>query len=154
MPYYGPSAGGESRIVLATAAWDGGDFDSIGGAYETLDEALDLVVPAAAGDVVLLEPHGRWRSGGAYGVLNAATYVDGDLANYCWPGSDGPSGWGIGSSAQSNIVGSIPYIVQADDIEDNSVRFVLVAKADGKTLAGSGSEQLTWTALNTGLQGS
>lgn len=112
-------------------------------AWADVDNTLDLVLEAAAGEWIEVGISARWANEAPFGVLDAATIVAGSPVNHISGNSSGTSqgvqGW-LGEGGSYSKAGAVvPYLVQAGDIDGGTVRIRLRYR--------------TLTAANKGLYG-
>lgn len=120
---------GQGLIDFDEAKYTGGDITAdADGVWEDLQNALDLTLTAATGDVVEVSISCTAPNTTAVSVnLTAVSIVSAspvnDFATNTTPSdaTDGVSGWRLGSSTVSNASGSILYPLQAGDISGGTV---------------------------------
>lgn len=121
--------------------------------WANLDTALDLAVPAVAGDTLVASISGFFGSDPVNAYLDAVTLVAGSPLNSfaraaaveASPGTLGVSGWIAAASAFSTVGPPIPYTVVAGDVVSGvvTVRFrYATGAASNRTLRATSSQPL------------
>jgi hypothetical protein len=127
--------------------------------YADVDTALDLVLPARAGDVVEYGVSGSWDNGGDYGRVDVATVVSGAVVNTFSGIASGWPAWLGQANVWSSLAGSAVYAVVSGDLSGGAVTLRLRARRDGagvggKVLSGSATAPLIVWAKNLGAYAS
>lgn len=110
------------------------------GSWTVYDTALDLVVPAAAGDLIEYGISSIWDANAPEGYIDVATMVSGSPYSYFATGSPtastrGVSAWFGASSAATALTGSAVLTLVSGDIVSGNVTLRLFTKTTGaKTL--------------------
>lgn len=133
--------------------------------FVAVDNTKDLLVLAAAGDVVNLRVGSRWGTEADFGSLDVHTVAFGgttfpsSVAQRGTPVANGGSipGCTGESGVAAHIDGGIAYTVRAEDVRpDGTVRFRLMARTGGSTAktfalsAATNNPRSYWQATNMG----
>jgi len=155
-PFY-PASG--SALTYVEANLTTGDIAlGVAGAWTAVDATTDLVVPAAAGDRLLIN-FDMLCNGGFAGVgtgLDVATIVAGAPVNYVSSRGAAPATNGLpGLYTDPTFLvsgGSLDYIVQAGDISGGNVtlQFQYNNTAAGRIIYASANYPFRWRAVNIG----
>lgn len=124
------------------------------GAWADLDTGLDLTIPAASGDKLLLGFNTRSGSENVTLYIDVATIVSASPVNYVASGGTvgrGIGGWIHPPNINSPNGGPVPYTVVSGDISGGNVVLRLrysTSSATAKTLVASTSEPMVFWAIN------
>jgi hypothetical protein len=150
-------SGNVAGLDTARAVRTSGNLTLNSTSWANVDTGLDLVVPAQAGDVLLVSLSCDWGGGEAVtAALDACTLVSGSPVAYV-SGGGGASDYGVqGWIGHSNdpVVGAggaIQYVVQAGDISGGSVTLRLryrTGSAANKTLMATTAQPIHWSVVN------
>jgi hypothetical protein len=130
----GGSGGGGGLTGLPTISTTAGTTKIVNTTtYADVDNTMDLVLPVAAGDKLLVSVSCLWSNVATWGDLDVATIVSAAVVNYisgfgatgpgvmAWRGQNTANNWPFG--------GTITYTVVAGDIDGGNIRLRLRAKA-------------------------
>jgi len=143
----------------ARATRSSGNITLNGTAWADVDTGLDLVLNAAVGDIIEVEPSGRLAAGagGTDTYFDVATIVGGSPVN--WFGTaggatdEGVEGWRCNSTVDSRVVGAVARTLVSGDISSGTVTLRLRYRQDsaGNRLFVAGtSNPFAWHAKNIG----
>ncbi len=125
-----------------------------------VDPALDLVLPAAPGDLVLVGINGQWGNELPFAYLDVASVVSGVAVNY-WGGVAGPAQSGIvawaGAPSTLTFPGPpMPRLIVAGDLARGQLTLRLRVRLNlanmNKTLFANTNQPLALWAENRGKQ--
>lgn len=127
-----------------------------GTSYANLDTGLDIVLTAAAGDVIEVSATGRWATENVQVYMDVATIVSAAPVNYL--SGSGSTGEGVQSwqgygNVNTNISGACMYTLQAGDISGGTVTLrlrVRTGTAANKTFVSGATNVFKWSAKNFG----
>lgn len=150
--------GNVAGLPSARAALNAGTTTALSStSYADFNNALDLIIPAQVGDVLLISLSALWvAAASGYGYLDAATIVSGSPVNYCGGGSSsrfGVQGWSsgvVGTSNDSPVGAAIQYVVQAGDISGGNVTLRLRGRyfSAARSIYTSADNPMHWSVVN------
>lgn len=151
----GPPGSGGGGSLVSDSSVAGTDKSVTTTAYADVDNTLDLVLAAVAGDTLLISASCLWgnESPSVWGSLDVATIVTAAVVNYIsglGPTGTGPQCWrGPGAPNAAQFVpfgGTVFYVIQAGDIEAGNVTLRLMAKINT-----AGTRTLYASTMNFGV---
>lgn len=146
---YGPfitgSSGGGVNPTSSVQRYTGGNITLNSSSWASVSGPSDLVIAAAAGDILMVGISALWGTENVEGYLDFASIVSGNPVNYVSGGAGGASNRGVvgwqspGTTTNINLgsQGSIPYVVQSGDLSGGNItlRFrYRTSSASNKTL--------------------
>jgi hypothetical protein len=150
-------SGSVAGLDTARAVRTSSDITLNSTSWANVDTGIDIVVPAQAGDVLLVALSALFGTENVVGFLDVATIVSGSPVNYISGGAGGASHQGVtswrghDSTVYKGAGGTIQYVVQSGDISGGNVTLRLryrTASAANKTLYASSNIPLHWSVVN------
>lgn len=154
------AAGGGGVGVLTdidTKTRSAGNITVNGTAYADIDNTLDIVLTAEAGDTIEVGASGRWNNNAVSAFMDVATIVAGVPVTYLSGNTstgDGIQAWYGFASTDSNIAGGLVYVLAAGDISAGTVTLRLRARtnpAGNRILIADTAGRFKWFAVNYGV---
>lgn len=128
-----------------------------GGAYQDIDNTLDLTIPARVGDVLLVQISGLAAASSAQGLgIDAFTIVGGSPVNAISGLSASDAGFLWVGATEDAFTGGVQYTVQSGDISSGNVTLRMRAtktNANNRVIyatTGTGAPALHWSVVNLG----
>lgn len=161
MPIYNPpaSSAGVHAKDYARAIRSSGNVTLNSATWANIDTGVDLVLSAAAGDVIEVAPAGRLAAGagGTDTFFDVATVVAGSPVNYFGTAGgatdEGVSSWRCNATLDSRVTGAVARTLVAGDIADGTVTLRLRYRQDvagNRLLVAGATNPFTWSAKNIG----
>lgn len=158
----GSGGGGGGGLLSRRSKRTTGNITVNSASWADVDNSLDLVIPAAVGDVLectILAA--AYSTGGTYLVLDLQTVVGATPINSVGHGGAASASlshptWGTpsvltDSGGATRLVGSQQYVTQAGDLENGSVRLRLRGRSGGAAiLKATGDPSLNVAVVNLG----
>lgn len=148
--------GGGGGMIFKRGTLTTGDITVNNAAYAALAGLADIVIPAHAGDGLMITLSSRWftPATNASGIADVASIVGAGIVNYM--SGAGAAGFGFTAWAAPAITMAIgapvTYIVQAGDISGGTVTCRLLVRRDTASihLKANAAEPFQWWVANIG----